>query len=219
MRCPRPSKRSSMPWWTEPSRSILSPTPTSLSSPAVPCSSTPALTVVSRSSRLRVSSTTDSIPSRCSRCESSSPAGPPPTIPTCVRMCVAPPSLVTAVGQSQAPPMRPVGPPPSRQRGLRGAAEITGTSFQESPDRTTAAWADSRVDIYATSLTVGTTRSNYPCPSDLYYHHGQYRSLQNAGQPFCSTWLNGVVTYARAVTARVVRVSERSHLPSLRRPG
>ena len=35
--------------------------------------------------RLRFSRTTDSMPSRWSRCESSSPAGPAPTIPTCVR--------------------------------------------------------------------------------------------------------------------------------------
>src|SRR3954469_9452432 len=31
---------------------------------------------------------TESIPARCSRCPSISPAGPAPTIPTCVRMCV-----------------------------------------------------------------------------------------------------------------------------------
>src|SRR5215210_5308554 len=121
----------------------------------------------------------------------------------------------TVSGAADVPGRASAVPP----RGLRGAAEITGPSFQESSDQTTAAWVDSRVDIYATSLTVGTTRSNYPCPSDLYYHHGQYRSLQNAGQPFCSVWLNGVVAYARAVTACVARVSERSHLPSLRRPG
>src|SRR5215212_2871770 len=69
-----------------PSRSILSPTPVCLSNSAVPCSRTPARTVVSTTLRLRSSSTTDSMPCRCSRCESSVPAGPPPTIPTCVRI-------------------------------------------------------------------------------------------------------------------------------------
>src|SRR5215203_5804754 len=53
-----------MPWWTAPSRSILSPTPVFLSNSAVPCSSTPARTVVSTTSRLRSSSTTDSMPCR-----------------------------------------------------------------------------------------------------------------------------------------------------------
>ena len=52
----------------------------------VPCSSTPARTRCSTYSRLRASSTTDSMPARCSRCESSSPAGPAPTMPTWVRM-------------------------------------------------------------------------------------------------------------------------------------
>jgi hypothetical protein len=37
-------------------------------------------------SRVRFSSTTDSIPSRASSCASVSPAGPAPTIPTWVRI-------------------------------------------------------------------------------------------------------------------------------------
>src|SRR6185312_9749576 len=59
-----------------------------VSNSTVPCSRTPARTRCSTYSRLRVSSTTESIPSRWRRCESSSPAGPAPTIPTCVRICV-----------------------------------------------------------------------------------------------------------------------------------
>src|SRR3954464_9092926 len=65
---------------------MRSPTPVSSSSLTVPCSRTPARMVASMSSRLRTSSTTDSIPCRCRRCERRSPAGPAPTIPTCVRM-------------------------------------------------------------------------------------------------------------------------------------
>src|SRR5712691_10870707 len=64
---------------------MRSPTPVALSRSTVPCSSTPARSVASTASRLRFSSTTDSMPSRCSRCESSRPAGPAPTIPTWVR--------------------------------------------------------------------------------------------------------------------------------------
>src|SRR5207244_1740798 len=40
-------------------------------------------------SRLRFSSTIESIPSRCRRCASRSPAGPAPTIPTWVRASMA----------------------------------------------------------------------------------------------------------------------------------
>src|SRR5215218_7013191 len=82
----RRPKRSSMPWWTMPWRRMRSPTPAWFSSSTVPCSSTPARTRCSTYSRLRASSTTDSMPSRCSRCDSSRPAGPAPTIPTWVRM-------------------------------------------------------------------------------------------------------------------------------------
>ena len=90
MRCVSPLKRKLMPRWTAPSRRIRSPTPTSTSRSTVPCSSTPARMVDSISARLRASITTDSIPSRCKRCESRSPAGPAPTIPTCVRMAMNP---------------------------------------------------------------------------------------------------------------------------------
>jgi hypothetical protein len=75
-----------MPWWTMLSRCSRSATPARSSSSTVPCSRTPARTRCSTYSRLRSSSTTDSIPSRWSRCDSSSPAGPAPTIPTWVRM-------------------------------------------------------------------------------------------------------------------------------------
>ena len=55
----------------------------------VPCSSTPARTRRSTYSRLRLSSTTESMPRRWSRWDSSSPAGPAPMIPTWVRMAEA----------------------------------------------------------------------------------------------------------------------------------
>jgi hypothetical protein len=86
MRWRRPPKASSMPRWTAPSRRIRSPTPSSFMRSTVPCSSTPARIVASMSFRLRLSRTTDSIPCRCRRCESSSPAGPAPMMPTWVRM-------------------------------------------------------------------------------------------------------------------------------------
>src|SRR5215210_1426358 len=81
----RPSNWRLTPWWTAPSLRMRSPTPDAVSSSVVPCSSTPARISDSNSSRLRASSTTDPIPCRCKRCESRSPAGPPPTIPTRVR--------------------------------------------------------------------------------------------------------------------------------------
>ena len=49
-----------------------------------PCSNTPARTRSSTYCRLRFSTTTDSIPCRWSRWESTRPAGPAPTIPICV---------------------------------------------------------------------------------------------------------------------------------------
>src|SRR5437764_415148 len=55
---------------------MRSPTPVAPSRSTVLCSSTPARSVASTASRLRFSSTTDSMPSMCSRCESSRPAGP-----------------------------------------------------------------------------------------------------------------------------------------------
>src|SRR5918993_205502 len=82
----RPPERSSMPWWTMPWRRSRPATPAASSSSTVPCSSTPARTRCSTWSRLRASSTTESTPSRCSNSDSSSPAGPAPTIPTWVRM-------------------------------------------------------------------------------------------------------------------------------------
>src|SRR5829696_4253675 len=64
---------------------MRSPTPISLIRLTVPCSRTPARTRCSTYSRLRASSTTDSIPRSCSSWPRTSPAGPAPTIPTCVR--------------------------------------------------------------------------------------------------------------------------------------
>src|SRR5215208_431868 len=92
IRCRRPPNCKFTPWWTAPSLCILSPTPVSVSRSTVPCSRTPARISASSSSRLRRSRTTESIPSRCKRCESSRPAGPPPTIPICV--CIDPRFLV-----------------------------------------------------------------------------------------------------------------------------
>src|SRR5258708_37966839 len=54
--------------------------------PTVPCSSTPARTRLSTYSREWLSSTTLSIPCKCKRWASIRPAGPAPTIPTCVRI-------------------------------------------------------------------------------------------------------------------------------------
>lgn len=71
---------------SEPSRLIRSPSPVSISRSTVFCSSTPARIVPSTSSRVRVSSTTESMPFKCRRWDSINPAGPPPTIPTCVFM-------------------------------------------------------------------------------------------------------------------------------------
>src|SRR3954454_1926109 len=86
IRWPSPPKRSSTPWWTRPSRCMRSPTPTSSIRSIVPCSSTPARTRCWTYSRSRSSSTTDSIPRSSSSRPSISPAGPPPTIATCVRI-------------------------------------------------------------------------------------------------------------------------------------
>src|SRR3984957_7588886 len=65
---------------------MRSPAPISFSRSTVPCSRTPARTRSSQYCRLRVSSTTDSMPCRCNKCDSTRPAGPAPTIPTWVRM-------------------------------------------------------------------------------------------------------------------------------------
>src|SRR3954471_9357375 len=80
-----PSNCSSTPWWTIPSRCARSPTPISTSRSTVPCSSTPARTRFSTYSRSRSSRITDSIPPSSSSRPSTRPAGPAPTIPTCVR--------------------------------------------------------------------------------------------------------------------------------------
>src|SRR3954453_24210531 len=86
IRWPSPPKRSSTPWWTSPSRCMRSPTPTWSIRSIVPCSSTPARTRCWTYSRSRSSSTTDSIPRSSSSRPSISPAGPPPTIATWVRI-------------------------------------------------------------------------------------------------------------------------------------
>src|SRR5215510_9768227 len=97
----RPRKLSSMPWWTSPCRRIRSPTPASLRMSTVPCSSTPALTRLSTYSRLRVSITMDSTPCNHNRRPSSNPAGPAPTIPTCVRMAPSENSGEWGVGNGE----------------------------------------------------------------------------------------------------------------------
>ncbi len=61
MRWRPPSNCSSTPWWTMPSRRSRSPAPIASSRSTVPCSSTPARMRFSQWSRLRLSSTTDSI--------------------------------------------------------------------------------------------------------------------------------------------------------------
>src|SRR5258708_19559256 len=55
-------------------------------SATLPASSTPARCRASQYSRLRISTRTESMPRCASRCESSNPAGPAPTMPTWVRM-------------------------------------------------------------------------------------------------------------------------------------
>src|ERR1700761_9439075 len=65
---------------------MRSPTPTSSIRSIVPCSSTPARTRCWTYSRSRASSTTESIPRSSSMRPSINPAGPPPTIATCVRI-------------------------------------------------------------------------------------------------------------------------------------
>src|SRR5581483_3097747 len=74
-----------IPPCTMPSRSSRSATPAARRSSTVPCSSTPARMRCSTYSRLRSSSTTVSIPASSSSRASVRPAGPAPTIPTCVR--------------------------------------------------------------------------------------------------------------------------------------
>src|SRR6516165_11334506 len=75
-----------MPLWNIASRCIRSPTPVSIRRSLAHCSMSPARMRLSMYSRLRFSRITDSMPSRCRRCESINPAGPAPIIPTCVRM-------------------------------------------------------------------------------------------------------------------------------------
>src|SRR5688572_4372909 len=74
------------PSWRSPSRWRFPATPMACSRSTVPCSRTPALTRSITYSRLRFSTMTESMPLRCSRCPSMSPAGPAPMMPTCVRI-------------------------------------------------------------------------------------------------------------------------------------
>src|SRR4029453_10112202 len=75
--------------WMPPSRILSrcsrSPTPDADIKSTVPCSSTPARTRSMTYSRPRFSRMTESMPRRCRRCPSINPAGPAPTIATCVR--------------------------------------------------------------------------------------------------------------------------------------
>src|SRR5438067_2770800 len=85
IRWPWPSKRSSRPWWTSPSRSMRSERCSSRSRSTEPCSRTPARTRASTYARERCSRMTDSIPWAARRCASTRPAGPAPMMATCVR--------------------------------------------------------------------------------------------------------------------------------------
>src|SRR5688572_5215406 len=75
-----------MPWCSWPSRRTRSETPVSTSIRTLSRSRMPARTVSSISRRLRLSTTTESMPDVASRCDSIRPAGPPPTMPTVVRV-------------------------------------------------------------------------------------------------------------------------------------
>src|SRR5271156_6551991 len=77
-------KPNSMPWWKSPSLSRRSPTPDCRSMSTVPCSSTPARMRSSQCCRECTSTTTEWMSCRCRRCESIRPAGPAPTMATCV---------------------------------------------------------------------------------------------------------------------------------------
>ncbi len=93
----RPSKSHAMPAtvaaqpldaaMAQPSRCSRSPTPVRPKDRRQhSCSNTPARTRSSICCWLCASRTIDSMPSRCNRCDSMSPAGPAPTIATCVRI-------------------------------------------------------------------------------------------------------------------------------------
>src|SRR4051812_4326377 len=83
--CVCPRRRRKTPVCRSPSRSRRSATPISCSRSTVFCSSRPARTRRCTYSRSRASRTTASMPARCRSSARVSPAGPAPTIPTCVR--------------------------------------------------------------------------------------------------------------------------------------
>src|SRR5438105_549857 len=80
----RPAQTMRTPSCTWPSRSRRSARPFLRSTSTVVGSSTPARIRPSTCARLCFSTTTPSTPCRCSISASSSPAGPAPTMPTCV---------------------------------------------------------------------------------------------------------------------------------------
>src|SRR3712207_5381542 len=102
IRCIPPRNARLRPWWTNPSRSIRSPTPVWRMRSTVLCSRMPALIVCSIVSRVCRSITTDSTPRRCSRCDSINPAGPAPTIPTWVRTMAPLARVLTVVLRCRA---------------------------------------------------------------------------------------------------------------------
>ena len=85
MRWRRPRQSISKPPCTSPSRCMRAPTPTSSRRSTLTCSSTPARMRASTCAPLCRSTITASIPAFARSCPSSRPAGPAPTIATCVR--------------------------------------------------------------------------------------------------------------------------------------
>ena len=84
--CDSPSKRRMMPRCSSPTVLTRPSTPMSVSISTLGCSRMPARWVCAMVSGSRDSRTTLSIPCRASRWESIRPAGPPPTMPTRVRV-------------------------------------------------------------------------------------------------------------------------------------
>src|SRR5437867_2092741 len=84
IRKPPPARTMRTPSCTWPSRSRRSARPFSRSTSTVVGSSTPARIRPSTCARLCFSTTTESTPCRCSISASKRPAGPAPTMPTCV---------------------------------------------------------------------------------------------------------------------------------------
>src|SRR6478752_3503879 len=102
--------------------------PDSTSSRTLSCSRIPARWVFSIVSTVRLSNTTVSMPARWSRWLSMSPAGPPPTIATCVRLVVMRPILAArrSDGRRNANSMRPSAFCVDSEHMTAGAENATG---------------------------------------------------------------------------------------------